>query len=548
MEQGTRDKRGKHKRKEWLMGNGLMACLIVLLLRIPLSHIIGDRGLGFLAAGFELFATAGIVLSYGLSKAVAIMVKYRLKREMFKSIGQVYKAAMLVSIIVGAGVSVAVFFGAEVIAGMVLSEPKSYLAIAAAAPAIGFTAVLGVQRGYFEGINRMTPVFHSRILEKIILIVACVVGAVILYPYGLKVAALLKSEEYAAVYGAMGAAMGVTVASILAVVHLSLLHMLYGSAIKKQFRQESMRTRESMGSILLLLLSTACPYLFYQLINGIHYLADQAIFNYFMERGSRGISLSIDWGRYYGKYSVIIEGTAILCSLIGLKGISRIVQSIEREDTAELRRRLSRNIHYLAVCSIPAAIWTAILVSPIVRVIFGQADGEAVQLIQLGSVGIIFFSFSSFFMEILRKIRKMGIVILGMLAAFVIHLFLLILLLKNTNLGIQAVVISMVVFWLVNCIFGWIVVIRKLRYRQDWIRTFGITILAAGISGAVGLLILALLSQVAGAWIILLLCLVLCPVLYLILLLVLRGIRKDELEEMPGGRLVIFFAQRLRLI
>ena len=142
----------------------------------------------------------------------------------------------------------------------------------------------------------------------------------------------------------------------------------------------------------------------------------------------------------------------------------------------------------------------------------------------------------------------MGIVILGMLAAFVIHLFLLILLLKNTNLGIQAVVISMVVFWLVNCIFGWIVVIRKLRYRQDWIRTFGITILAAGISGAVGLLILALLSQVAGAWIILLLCLVLCPVLYLILLLVLRGIRKDELEEMPGGRLVIFFAQRLRLI
>ncbi len=64
-----------------MLGAGLIAYLIGLVIRIPLIRIIGDKGLGFFAPSMEIFALISTVLCYGISRAVAILVKYRVKKR-----------------------------------------------------------------------------------------------------------------------------------------------------------------------------------------------------------------------------------------------------------------------------------------------------------------------------------------------------------------------------------------------------------------------------------------------------------------------------------
>ena len=45
-----------------------------------------------------------------------------------------------------------------------------------------------------------------------------------------------------------------------------------------------------------------------------------------------------------------------------------------------------------------------------------------------------------------------------------------------------------------------------------------------------------------------LVCFVVCAFIYFVLLIVLKGIREDELEDMPGGRIVIALAEKVHLM
>ncbi len=72
MIQNTKVKKtGKGRRRDWVLGVGLMAWLIGFVFRIPLSRMIGDKGIGFFAAAMEIFALSSAVMCYGISKAVA---------------------------------------------------------------------------------------------------------------------------------------------------------------------------------------------------------------------------------------------------------------------------------------------------------------------------------------------------------------------------------------------------------------------------------------------------------------------------------------------
>ncbi len=210
-----------------MLGAGLIAYLIGLVIRIPLIRIIGDKGLGFFAPSMEIFALISTVLCYGISRAVAILVKYRVKRDMYKSARRVYRSALFFTLLFSVLATLFVFFFSEFIARTFTLEYRGYLAIAAVAPAILLSGILGVMRGYLQGMGAMTPTVHSRLLEKFIMLLASLLLAKAFFTYGEKVAALLRDSEYAAAYGAMGAAMGVSIACGVGVLHLLLIKLVY---------------------------------------------------------------------------------------------------------------------------------------------------------------------------------------------------------------------------------------------------------------------------------------------------------------------------------
>lgn len=545
--EGNVRKVGKGKRREWILGAGLLAYLVTLMIRIPLSHIIGDQGMGFFAMGMEAFTLVSVVLSYGMARAVAVLVKYRVKREMFKSAKKVCRNAMLLAVILGTVAAAVFFIFAEFIASTLLLEHMGYMALAAVAPAMILAAVMGVLRGYFQGMGTMIPTVHSKLVVQIIMLAAGLLFGYTTYSYGRKIADFLQSSQYAAAYGAMGAAIGWSVACLFGVLHLLFIDMIYKGTFKQQLMKDTSKYTESNGQILTMLISTALPYMLCALLYNLNYLADQRIYNYVANVKGQ-TSRAVHWGIYYGKYSAVTGIVAVLCTLAVIGGIPKIMQAYERQAHKDTQFLLAKAIHSLAVVTIPGAVLLAVLAEPIVGVLFKGDRNTAVRLLQTGSCVTIFFPFAYFFMALLQRIRKINFVIISGLAAFLLHLLVLFLLVMNTEMGITAVACGLTVFWFTACVIGYIGVIRYMQYSQEWIRVYGIPTFSAAVAGFVGMLFVKLLAGLLGNAVTLLICLPLCILIYNVLLILLKGITEDELEDMPGGMLIVFLAQKLHLM
>ncbi len=546
MIQNTKVKKtGKGRRRDWVLGVGLMAWLIGFVFRIPLSRMIGDKGIGFFAAAMEIFALSSAVMCYGISKAVAILVKYRAKRDMYKSARKIYQSALVFTVLISVLAALFVFFFSEFIAQTFILEYRGYLAIAAIAPAILLSGLLGVMRGYLQGMGAMMPTVHSRLLEKFIMFVAGLLLAAALFSYGEKVAALLRDTEYAAAYGAMGASIGVCIACGVAILHMLLIRLIYAGTFKQQVMGDTAKYVESNGQVISTFFSAALPYMVCALLYNIHNLADQRVFNYVMNKQEKGSIRVAHWGVYYGKYSVVTGIVAILCTMAA---ISRIAQMYDKQEYGEVKYRIGSAVHNLAVLTIPCAVWVAVLAKPIVGMLFKGDQDTAVKLLQTGSGVIVFFTFGYFLMLLMQRIRKIRMVILGGLAAFLIHLVFLFILISTTKLGIVAVALGLMVFWLVVCVTGFVGAVQYMQYSPEWIRTFGVTAAASAASGLVGMLLCKVMISWAGGIATFLICIIVCILIYIVLMIVLRGIREDELEEMPGGRVIVVLAERVHLL
>lgn len=531
-----------------MLGVGLIACFLGFVIRIPLGRIIDDRGMGFFAAGMEVFAVSTLFLSYGIVRAVTVLMKYRMKREMYRNARRVFKNALFLVSVVGALTAGGVFFLSEYLAEVLVLEHMSYLAIAGAAPAIFLTMVTSVFRGYFQGIGTMMPTAHSKLLEKFIMLVSSMILGSVFYSYGLKVADLLKNREYASAYGAFGASLGLSVACLFGLLHMIFIYVVYSGTFKQQMLKDNSKYVESNGQIMSMLISTSLPYAVCALLYNMNTLVDQRIFNYIQNIQEKESTRVLHWGIYYGKYSVIIGIAAVLCTAACFGKIHKILQSFERQEYRESQEKLGRCVHQLAVTSIPCAVVTAVLAEPIAAVLFKGELAMTAKLIQMGSVLIVLFPFTYLFAALLQRIRKIRVVLFAGVIGFAVHLPVVILLLNKTNLGVGAVVCGNIAFYAAACVICFWGIGRYMQYSQEWIRTFAVTMIAAGVTGLIGMLLNKALLTLAGEGITLLICVAVCIVVYQVLLIALKGVREEELLEMPCGRLIAAAAGKLHLM
>ena len=506
-----------------LIGGSLFSSLLMLLIRIPLSRIIGDMGMGYVSVGIEIVTVFSIGLSYGMARAVTGLVKYYVRRDLLHQARMACRKSILLILGITIPLSAGMILFSQQAAKLFAMEYLGYMALAAAAPMICFSGLSGVMRGYFQGVGRTAYAINSRLLEVMMAAVTIPVIAFLMYRYGEKVAALLKYPGYAAAYGAMGACFGLTLAGAVSVICLLVLCVadrIQASHGQKQGQMGGQRERSVR--VLPVLLGTGLPYAACGVIYNLHFLVDQRIF-YWMMEGKEGAG-PVFWGIYYGKYSTLTGIAGILCAMAGWKGMREVVKHYERQDIDMARRRLRRTVHQVSLISIPAAVLIAVLAEPVSALLFTGTQKTAVELLRSGSGAVVLFAFAYLFMGILLRLRKTYLTAAVAAGSFLIHLLILYLLLSGKQQGVQAVVWSMMVFWFLNAAAGLLLLRKYIGYRPRWIKSLLFPLAAAAAAGAVSLLLCQLLAGIGSSFVVLLLSLGVGVIVYYFMLILLDRI------------------------
>ena len=134
----------------------IISRIVGLIYRVPLTAIIGKSGNNYYGTAFEIYSIILIISSYSLPLAVSKLVATRMERGEVKNTMKVLKGSLLFAIISGGSFMCIVFFLADFFTE-VLKTPLASIALRVLAPVILVVAVLGVFRGFFQGLHTMMP-------------------------------------------------------------------------------------------------------------------------------------------------------------------------------------------------------------------------------------------------------------------------------------------------------------------------------------------------------------------------------------------------------
>ena len=517
----------------------LVSRIIGLLYRIPLIGIIGDVGMDYYATAFEIYNNLLIISSYSLPLAVSKLVSADMSKGRRKNVYRILRGALAFATITGGLAALILLFGAEAFT-IAMKTPFSIV------------AVLGVLRGFFQGLGSMMPSAISQVLEQIANAIVSVWAAYVLYNYGMKVGAILGNQEnYAAAYGAAGGTLGTGVGALVALIFSCFVLFAYLHVYKRQTRREGMSKVDSYRHIFHTLIITIIPVLLSTTIYNCNTLVDMAIFkNIANSQGYSALEISTWNGVYTGRYRTLINVPISIASALAASSVPALTSAFTKKNIEEVRYQIGSAIRFIMLISIPCAVGMGVLAEPILKLVrLSDESGLAAVMLCYGAVSIVFFSLSTLSNGLLQGINRMKEPVKNAAIALLLHVIVLVVLMYGFKLNIYAVIFANAAFGLIMSFLNAVSIRKYVGYRQEIVKTFLIPGLAAGIMGVVvwavykGLLYLLRINAIAT-----IISIIIGAIVYFALVLLLKGMGEEELRRLPKGHLLVKFAKKAHLL
>ncbi|MDY5215969.1 MAG: polysaccharide biosynthesis protein [Lachnospiraceae bacterium] len=526
---------------------GVIARLIGLIYRVPMQRTIGDAGMGYYSAAFQIYSLMLIISSYSLPVAVSKLIAGYTARDEYKNAKRIYNCSMLFACFTGGITCLIVFFCADFLAGLI-KLPKSAIALRILAPTLLVVAIMGVMRGFFQGNGSMVPTATSQLVEQIINAIVSVVAAKFLFDYGLGVSGLLRDDDYAAAYGAAGGTLGTSAGALAGLICLIIVYLISKRDFNYRVRHDENRHSDTFGRMLFALILTVLPVLLSTTVYNLSDILDQGIFNYVMDTKGLSEVKAEHWGIFSTKYKVLTNVPVALASAVCSSMMPSLTGCIRREEYKIARRKVSLAMRFTMILSIPCAVGLAVLGKPIISTLFqGEVDIPATML-KIGSIAVVFYSMSTLSNGVLQGIDKLNIPVRNAAIALVLHVGILYFMLDVFNMGLYGVVISCVLFALIMCILNWLAIRKYLNYQQEIVRTFVIPTVSSIFMGLVAWLSNFLISKALSSFVSLVISIALSVCVYFVLLIKLKGVKEKEIRSFPGGNLMAAIARFFRLL
>lgn len=537
----------------------IISRIIGMIYRIPMTHTIGDDGNNYYSTAFEIYNILLIISSYSLPLAVSKLVSAQKGRGKRHRIAQILKGAFLIAGAGGLITAVILFFGANAFAHM-LETPESYYAIRVLAPALFIVAILGVMRGFFQGMGTMVPSAISQVLEQIVNAIVSVWAAYVLYRVGSKAGAVLgRSDQLesgysklGSAYGAAGGTIGTVSGSVISLLFVGFLFAIYMIVFKRQMKKEKNVQVDSFAYTLKILFVTIIPVLLSTTVYNIGGFIQMYLFkNIATAQGYGAEQIAVWWGVYTGKYKLLVNVPIAISSAMAASSVPAITRSFTDGDYESVRDKLRATTRLVMIIAYPCTIGLGVLARPIMQMLFpGQTTvGMAAMMMYVGCISVIFYSLSTLSNGLLQGIDRMSIPVINAVISLVLHAILLVAMMVFFRMNIYAVIFANMFFGVLMCFLNQIALAKYSGYRHEWKKSFILPAICSLIMGAVTLgfyylVYLVIKSNTVAC----LFAIVIAVFVYFVLLILSKAVDEDDLLSFPKGTLLVKAAKKLRLI
>lgn len=525
-----------------LAAASILSRILGLLYRIPLTAIIGDTANGLYGYAFEVYSIALILSSYSMPLAVSKLLSARFAKGEYLNGYRIFKFSMIFSLASGFLAALLIFILAPFIEKASHYEGLT-VPLRILAPTIFLVAVAGTLRGFFQSHKTMIPTAVSQLIEQVVNAIVSIGAAAGLV--SISTTALSKTSN-----GAAGSTLGTLAGALVSVLLLLGLYLLYKPRFVKMLKSDHTKHKISNNEIKKLLLATIIPVILSQAVYQASGVIDGSLFGNLYD----GEDINLMYGLYSSKYRVLINVPNAIASAMASSMIPVLVTLWSVEYYKEFRSKLAASVKTNMIIAIPCAMGLAVLGSPIMRLLFPTTDYVlSGAMLSWGAIAVVFYSLSTVTNAALQGMDKMNRPVIHSAISLAVHILLVVVLLKFSNMGVYALVIGNVTFPLLVCILNWIAVAKTAKYTQELRTTFIIPTIASAVMGVLCLGVNKLFELIPGnhyfvTVISVLICIVIAIPIYFVVIFLLKGLTVEDLHDFPMGGRIARVAKKFRLL
>lgn len=524
--------------------------VIGVIYRIPLANILGDAGNGFYGYAYQIYAMALMVSSLSLPTAVSKLVSAKLAAGQKRNSVRVFRCSMLFAVVVGVGITAAVFFGADAISVYAMKSPLSVYALQMLAPGLFLVAIMAVIRGYFQGLGSMMPTAVSQIIEQLIRAVISIVGASLFVDIGTRAGEKAGEELLGPAYGAAGATLGTVLGALIALIFLIFVVWAYRGQMRRQYRTDRSGKEDSYRHILKVLVLTAVPILFSTAIYNINQILDLTIFNHIMEaQGYVEEEYMALQGIYSGKYDTLVNVPLsipwALCSSV----VPSLTAAVATKSRRLVHEKIDQTLRLTMVITIPCGVGFLVLASPLMVLLYNDASKTPAYLLMLGSAVVVLYAWSSISNSILHGLNHISSPAKNACIALVIHLIAFVIMMTAFKMNVYALAAGNIVFAACMCWLNQRKVHKVCGFRMNIMDTFIKPLIASAVMGIVTYAVhLALDLLIGGRWIPTIIAILIAMIVYVVVVLKIGTLSDEDIEALPMGARLLRLCRKLHLM
>jgi len=492
---------------------GMLIKISTLLLRIPLTLLIGSEGLGIYQMALPAFYALYHVAAGGVPMAIQNLVSEYYAKGRVGVAEQVLRLGLGYTNLVGGVAACVLLIGAPILARL-LGEERAYWSLVAVAPAVLLFAVDSVYRNYLQGRNLMTPSATASLLEQ---------GTKIVVTLGVAQALIPMGREYAAA----GATLGITLGAF-----VSMLYMVY--IYRRVRREDNLFDHELEARSILIrrIFRLAWPVTLGSITMPVLSLIDVGVVQRgFLKAGYDQSAATSLYGAYQGIAVQVVWFPVVLTNALGNALFPTLTAAVARGDSEMVQERVQVGLRAAALICLPSAVGLSVLAGPIAR-LFGEPQA-AVPLLYMAPVALL-GPLTWLMIAQLQALGETARPMRNITIALAIKIVLDGILAPIKGIDVKGVALASVIMFAIALILNARDLERKLDISLPWGRLLQGPLVASLVMGLglVGLAKSGLLPE--SGWASLMAILAVAPVIYIATLLATRAVTKQELASMGG--------------
>ena len=571
----------ERKKQSLLTGAGVLAIAAVLVkiigavYKIPLMSLLTPEGNGYFQGAYAIYNPLYAISMAGLPIAVAKMVSQSIENGRIRDAQRIFHVAQKLFFVVGLTGTLVLMLIAYPYSVLVKS-PMNYVSVLAVAPCIMFCCMMSSFRGYYEGLNNMTPTGVSQVIEAAVKFAFGLSATYVCFNhwintyhkeavngvatvFGVEVHNEAEALSVMYPYAAAVAIVGVTLGSMLGLLYLFIRYKRKGFGFTREELVNSPEA-DSDKNLRKALIRIAAPIALSSVVLNISNMIDDLTIRsrlaYAIESGGDTVknmyqaaltaSQTLDEGinnYLYGTHAAVLNIKNLIPTItltLGISAIPVLAAAWARKNKTDIKKAIETVLRVTMMIAMPAGFGIAAIPEPILSIIYSSQPEMipvAEPMLRVYGLGIFLFAATSPMTNMLQAVGRMDIPIKSIAIGSCAKVILNFILIGNPEININGAPISTTVCYIIIFAINLASLLKVTQVKINFVSVYLkplVSAIACGVT-AWGINYVVTEKLMLESRIFTIISIGAAAVVYAVLMLILKGIVKDDVEMLPKG-------------